>query len=400
MKGLKITFLLPGTGHLPSGGGKVVYEYANHLSRRGHRVTLVHPALVATQAGPLQIIKGAITYLHRGTAREFRPQKWFRLEPSVRTTWVPTLSSRFIPEGDVVLATAWETAEWVLDYPAEKGEKFYLIQSWETWAGPEDRVRATWETPLNKIVIARWLREMARELGVECSYIPNGIDFAQFGLDKPIETRNPNQLMMLYHTHPVKGSADGLEALYLAKKGLPDLRVTLFGVSPPDLAFPTWIDYRRLPSQQELRSYYNEAAIFIAPSHIEGWPLPPAEAMTCGAALAATNIGGHREYGIDEETALLSSPRNPKKLAENELRLVRDTELRTRIARRGYDNIRNYTWEQAVDSFERLLNCSQRQFAMSPALELQSMAPSPATTFGTGKTRFADSGSGSQRRTE
>jgi len=369
MKGLKITFLLPGEGHLPTGGGKVVYEYANHLSRRGHRVTLVHPALVAAQATPFQIIKGAISYLHRGPAREFRPKRWFPLEPSVRTTWVPTLSSRFIPDGDVVLATAWATAEWLVDYPDEKGEKFYLIQSWETWAGPEDRVRATWKAPLKKIVIARWLRDVARELGVECSYIPNGIDFEQFGLDNPIEHRNPKNLMMLYHTHPVKGSGDGLEALSLLKKELPDLRVILFGISPPDPAFPQWINYRQLPSQPQLRACYNEAAIFIAPAHMEGWPLPPAEAMTCGAALVATDIRGHCEYGIHGETALLSPPRNPKKLAENVLRLVRDAELRTNIARKGHEQIRKYSWGEAVDSFERLLNQTHApQFKLSPAL--------------------------------
>ena len=369
MKGLKITFLLPGTGHLPTGGGKVVYEYANHLSRRGHRVTLVHPALVAAQASPFQVMRGAGVFVYRSTAGEFRPRRWFPLERAVRTVWVPSLSSRFIPDGDVVLATAWATAEWVVNYPATKGQKFYLIQSWETWAGPEDRVRATWKTALQKIVVARWLRDMARELGVECSYIPNGIDFEQFGLDNPIENRDPNQVMMLYHTHPVKGSADGLEALSLVKKELPDLRVTLFGTSPPSPPFPHWVDYCRLPSHPELRACYNRSAIFIAPAHMEGWPLPPAEAMICGAALAATDIGGHREYGIDGETALLSPAGNPKKLAENVLLLVRNAELRKKIARQGCERIRRCSWDEALDSFERLLNHSHApELEVSPAL--------------------------------
>jgi glycosyltransferase involved in cell wall biosynthesis len=346
----------------------VVYEYANHLSRRGHRVTLVHPALSDAESSPFQIAKRAASFVQRSATRGFRPKNWFPLERSVRTLWVPTLSSRFIPDGDVVLATAWATAEWVPGYPASKGEKFYLIQSWETWAGPEDRVRATWLTRLRKIVVARWLRDIAGELGVECSYIPNGIDFEQFGLDKPIEKRNPNQVMMLYHTHPVKGSADGLEALALVQKELPELRATLFGASPASPAFPRWVDFRRLPSQRELRACYNQASIFIAPARTEGWPLPPAEAMFCGAALAATDIGGHREYGVHEETALLSPVRDPEKLAENVLRLVRHPELRTRLARQGHDCIQQYGWGEAVDSFEHLLNHSRvREFQRNPA---------------------------------
>jgi len=356
MMGLRITFLLPGSGHLPTGGGKVVYEYANHLSRRGHRVSLVHPALSDVETRPLQAFKRAASYIQRGATRGFRPERWFPLEPAVRTLWVPTLSRNYIPEGDVVLATAWATAEWVAEYPASKGEKFYLIQSWETWDGPEDRVRATWLTPMKKIVVARWLRDIGSELGVECSYIPNGIDFERFALDAPIENRSPNRLMMLHHFHPVKGSADGLAALHLVARELPDLRVTLFGTSAANPDFPQWVDYHRLPGQRELRACYNQASIFIAPARTEGWPLPPAEAMLCGAALAATDIGGHREYGVHEQTALLSPARSPEKLAENVLRLVRDSKLRTRIARQGHESIRKYGWGQAVDSFENLLH--------------------------------------------
>ena len=355
MKGLRITFLLHGSGHLPNGGVKVVYEYANHLSRRGHRVSLVHPALNAAASTPVHAVKSAFSFVWRSTNRSFHPKSWFQIEPTVRVLWVPTLSSRFIPDGDVVLATAWATAEWLTEYPASKGKKFYLIQSWETWAGPEDRVRGTWTAPLKKIVIARWLRDVADELGVECSYIPNGIDCHKFGIDTPIENRNPNQLMMLYHSHPVKGSADGLEALSLVKEEIPDLRVTLFGTCAANGKFPQWIDYRRLPSQQELRECYNQASVFIAPARTEGWPLPPAEAMLCGAALAATDIGGHREYAVHEETALLSPARLPEKLAENVLRLIRHPELRAKIARQGQDCIRKFTWAKAVDSFEAVL---------------------------------------------
>jgi glycosyltransferase involved in cell wall biosynthesis len=90
--------------------------------------------------------------------------------------------------------------------------------------------------------------------------------------------------------------------------------------------------------------------------------------MSCGAALAATDIGGHREYGVHDQTALLSPARDPGKLAENVLRLVRHPELRARLARQGHDCIQKYGWEHAVDSFENLLNHSRvPEFERSPA---------------------------------
>lgn len=357
---LRITFLLPGPGHMPVGGFKVVYEYANHLSRRGHRVTVVHPARCLVNASYGHIWKRAIRYLQRSLNGSYRPDSWFRIDPEVKFLWVPSLDSQNIPDGDVVIASAWQTAEWAAEYPASKGRGCYLIQHWEAWAGqegrcnPEDRVRATWKAPLKKIVIAHWLEDIATELGQDCAYIPNGLDFERFGLDKPIEARNGKQVMMLYHEqHPWKGTADGLKALSIVQAEVPDLRVTLYGTSVRHGArFPCWIEYHRLPKQNELRERYNDAAIFISPAWTEGWPLPPAEAMLCGAALVTTDIGGHREYAIQGETALLSPAKAPTELAANLLRLIRDQELRIKLARQGNEYIRQFSWKRAVGSFE------------------------------------------------
>jgi len=40
---MRITFLMPGYMWTPSGGYRVIYEYANRLVDRGHHVTVVHP---------------------------------------------------------------------------------------------------------------------------------------------------------------------------------------------------------------------------------------------------------------------------------------------------------------------------------------------------------------------
>src|SRR5215472_6104562 len=110
MGSLRITFLLPGSGHIPAGGPKVVYEYANHLTRRGHCVTLVHPAFNPAGGTALQTGRGAVAFIARSVTQSFRPTSWFPLDPGVRLRWVPSLSSPFIPDGDVLVATAWSTA--------------------------------------------------------------------------------------------------------------------------------------------------------------------------------------------------------------------------------------------------------------------------------------------------
>ncbi len=353
---VSITFVLPGSGHVPVGGFKVVYRYANGLATLGYRVSVVHPAILLKTATLTHRLKGFARYIRGQATRSYRPDGWFRLDPRVQVLWVPSLHPRYIPDADIVVATAAPTAEWVKDYPPSKGKKLYLIQGLETWSRiGRERVLHTWKLPMRKIVIARWLQEVAVSLGEQAEYIPNGLEFGIFGLDIPPEVRNPFCVMMLYHHAKLKGSEDGLKAFEIVKREIPDLRVILFGVPKKPSGLPEWITYYRKPPPKVLRQLYNKAAIFVAPSWEEGWGLPASEALMCGAALVATDVGGHREFAIHEETALLSPPRSPEALAKNISRLIREPELRLRLARAGHLYVQQFTWGRAVSLFERVI---------------------------------------------
>lgn len=352
---MKITFLLNGRGAKPSGGFKVVYEYANGLARRGNTVTVIHPARLSMDTPIYKYPEKTVRFLRRRLDGSYRPDKWFAVDDRVRLKWVPSLKSRYIPSGDIVIATAWSTAEWVSLYPSIKGKQFYLIQHLETFNASEERVLATWHLPLKKIVISRWLQKIAEDIGESASYIPNGLDFKAFGVDANEESRPADTVIMMYHPTEWKGSTDGLKALILVRERVPALKVLLFGVDPPRRAFPDWISYFENPGQQLLRKLYNQAGICVGPSWAEGWGLPPAEAMMCGCAVAATDIGGHREFARHEVNALLSPAKDPSALADNILRLIHDEPLRRRLAKAGNAGIQRFTWDKAVDEFEKTL---------------------------------------------
>lgn len=264
--------------------------------------------------------------------------------------YVSDLNASNIPDGDVVLATAWQTAEYVLGYPKSKGVKFYLIQHYETWSGSKDRVDATWRAPLHKVVISRWLYEIGRELGCEnLDYISYGIDHKKYRLLSSIPNR-PKRVVMLFRTGDWKGCPDGLQALRIVKSMYPELRAVLFGTPQRSKSIPDWVEYFRDPPQAEIVDrIYNGCSILLCPSWAEGFALPPAEAMACGCAVASTDCGGVRDFLEHEVTALLSPPRNPEALAQNVLRLLQDDELRQRLARAGQGRIQGFTWERSTD---------------------------------------------------
>jgi len=349
-----VTFVLPGSGHLPVGGFKIVYEYANRLSARGHTVTVVHASQFDRDASARSRLKTGVRFAQRALDRSYRP-RWFPLHPGVTLLWRATPAASGLPDADAVVATAWQTAEWVADYPAEKGKKFYLIQHYETWSGPRARVDATFRLGLHHLAIARWLREVVRAQGADAELLPNGLDFAAFGVDIPPETRGAGT-MMLYHDADWKGAADGLAALRGVKAQFPDLQATLFGAPAAPADLPDWIRYARRPSPELLRRLYNESAVFLATSWTEGWGLPGCEALVCGCALAATEVGGHLEFARHGETALLSPPRDPAALAHNVAKLLQNRALRLRLAEQGRAYVARFTWERAVARLEQLLS--------------------------------------------
>ncbi len=358
---MRITFVLPSSGHAPVGGFKVVYEYANGLANRGHEVTVMHPAMLYVDTPPLERAKKLARYIQRRLDRSYRPNSWFTLDPRVRIYWIPSLDERYILDGDAVVATAWQTAEWVVRYGPRKGRKFYLVYDYEHYmSGSESvkkRIGRTFSKDMHVIATSPVVIEMIQLHGVsEYCYIPNGIDFNTFKLGISIDDEARDMVGFPTRNEPFKGTIDAIKALEIIRVEVGGkLKVWTFGGKRPPYV-PEWVDYYERPSNEKLRALNNRTAVFIVPSHYEGWGLPGAEAMACGAALVSTENGGVRTYGQDGKTALLCPVKNPVALAQCVLTLLRNRELLIQIATNGYRHIQQFTWERAINAIERYLS--------------------------------------------
>lgn len=357
---MKINFILPGYPWKPVGGFRVVYEYANNLIRRAHEVCVIHPRTLrnaASSNGGLRakLHKRAL-YLRDSFLRP--DVRWQAIDKRVKMLYVPEATAAYIPEGDFVIATAWQTAEYAAEYPGSKGKKVYLIQGYETWSGEKERVDATWRLPFKKITIAGWLYRKGLELGIrqeDMALIPCAVDARKFRIKEPV-SRRPQRIAMLYNPDACKGFSDGIAALKTAHSSFPGLKAVIFGRYAKPKNLPGWAGYLRDPSQEKLvEDIYNASSIFLCSSISEGFPLPPAEAMACGCALVSTGIEGVREYARDGSSALLSAPGDPSALAGNLIRLLGDDKLRVAMAENGYRSIRAFSWERSTELLEELL---------------------------------------------
>jgi len=360
------------------GGFRVVYEYANRLVARNHEVTVLHPSRVKyPPKEKLSLLRRAKRVVRAGIELYSRPSvRWQKLDSRVKMRFARDSDSRHIPDGDAIFATAWHTVRSVLECPPQKGKKFYLIQGYETWQADKEQIEATWREPLHKIVISKWLLEIASGLGcADVSYIPNAIDPLRYHLTKPMEVRGM-QVGMLFSLSEVKGSADGIQALSITKKCFPELKAVLFGTPRRPEWIPAWMEYHQNPPQDFIvNEIYNGSRIFLSSSWAEGFALPPAEAAACGAAIVATDSGGIRDFVENGITGLLSVPRNPSALAENLCRLLNDEPLRLQLAKACNERVAQFSWEKNTDKLCALLQneAHSKSRSMSQAEPQQSL---------------------------
>jgi len=87
---------------------------------------------------------------------------------------------------------------------------------------------------------------------------------------------------------------------------------------------------------------------------MEGFGLPPMEAMACRIPVVTTEVGAIPDYAIPGKTALISQPKDFKALARNLIELIENPQKRDRIAKAGYQHIQQFTWEKSTDKLEKL----------------------------------------------
>jgi hypothetical protein len=347
-----IQFLLPGAGI--AGGIKVVFQYANHLVEQGHIVRIYYPGVMHPATKRFWAMESKLRLLKYKFFPSKEARNWFPLKADIFQ--VPSLEKKYIGDGDVVIATGNETAQYVVDLPERAGKKFYFIQDWENWGKTDEEIAYTWRLPLHRITISSTLAARAEKLGVEIdAIITNGIDSSVFYNNTPHEAHGLPKLLMLSHHDERKGLEDGFKAISLVRNTYPDISLTMFGAGEPLATMPAQTTFVQRPDSKTLRKLYSDADIFISPSHHEGCQLPPMEAMFCRTAVVATNVGGIPDYAIAGKTALVVEPHQPEKLAQAIISLIENPKLMSEIREAGYRHIRQFTLEKAAQKFEKAI---------------------------------------------
>lgn len=353
---MKITFVMA-SGFSLAGGDRVIAIYAERLKKRGHEVFVI-----STPKG----------------RPSFRQQVWFLLKGRGWISVAKNEPSHFdgvdvpcrvldrlrpvtdadVPDADVVVATWWETAEWVANLSEAKGAKAYFIQHHEVFDYlSKDKVAATYSLPLHKITISQWLVDLMQTQYSDrnVSLVPNSVDTEQFCA--PPRGKQPIPTVgMLYSETTWKGCDVSLKAFSLTAQKIPNLRLVAFGESPsPGLPLPPGAEYACCPAQSTLKDFYARCDTWLFGSRLEGFGMPILEAMACRTPVIGTPTGAAPEL-LTDGAGMLVKPEDPEDMARaiEGICKLSDAEWRV-MSNAAYAKATHYTWDDASELFEAAL---------------------------------------------
>lgn len=353
---MKITFILPYAGL--SGGIRVVAIYADRLKNRGHDVTVIS---VPKQPPTVKQRIKALLKERKWLVQNHGPSHLDNVDVqhNILEKYRP-IENDDVPHADAVIATWWETAEWINRFKLSKGTKFYFVQHHETHSNlPIERVKATYSLPLHKITISQWLVDvMAKEYGDnDVALIPNSVDHHFFNAPKRSKQIIPTVGFMYSASH-FKGCDITIGALNKIKANVPDLRILSFGSNLPstELPLPLNTEFYYQPRQEKIREIYSSCDFWLFGSRSEGFGLPLLEAMACRTPVIATRAGAAPEL-IALGGGVMVEDWNSDTMAASILRSLTIPEekwqLMSQIAR---STTSGYTWDDATLLLEKALS--------------------------------------------
>jgi glycosyltransferase involved in cell wall biosynthesis len=328
------TLYLPGESKI--GVGYQVHEFANHLVRRGHSVTVFSPSApgVGAEYAVHEVDPGSSLRTFRFAWRlRDRDLRGFdilhahgddcflagvRRPPHIRTVHGSCFAeARRVPG-------IREKARMALLGCGEVASTFIA-----------DRTVAVSNATTR---LYPWIDQV----------IPCGVDVERFASGADATPRDPVPTILFVGTYENRKRGRLLVEAFqrIVRPAMPDTRLLMVcSDAPPSPG----VEALGRVSAAELVTLYRRAWVFCLPSSYEGFGVPYIEAMAAGCPVVSTPNPGAREVLAEGRYGAIVAP---DELGETLVRLLGDERARAELAGRASLHVRQYGWRRVTDDYE------------------------------------------------
>jgi len=209
---------------------------------------------------------------------------------------------------------------------------------------------------------SRYLQQELQWLHSGIQVLPNAIEIDRY----PFRERTIAQpkLIWLRAFHSIYNPGLAVRTLQLLTDVYPAAHLTMAGPDKHDGSLPdTRALTARLGLEQRVRfpgqiaksgigRFVNEGDIFLNTTNIDNMPVSVLEAMTCGACVVSTNVGGLRYLLEDGKNALLVPPDDPCAMAGAVRRILADRVLSARLSNGARQKAASMDWSVVLEQWE------------------------------------------------
>ena len=349
---------IPHCGFNLAGGVKVLVYLANGMAARGWQVWFIEPDYASES--PFQLSSGVgVTALTTGPA-------WL---PLMVRKLIYYLKLMFLAArgAHICLANYYLTA-----YCAVVSKCLFSRKSRVVWyvqgdeavshgllaeANRTSRIlrylvaQFSYRLPASIVCVSNWVRSRIGHPESVVAHAP-ALDLEVF---RPKERVRAKSLAVV-GTIGRKGDTKGYDHFLQATRLLPDPSVVKVLVASPTLnevQLPSEVlaESIHARTEQVMADFYNQCDVFVLPSIMEAFPLPPLEAMACGCAVVVTACGGVGDYAQDGVNCLVVPPGDSLALARAVWTLCQDPFLRERLVQEGLVTARRFEKHRMAERF-------------------------------------------------
>lgn len=315
------------------GGSKIILEYANRLSKRGHKITLV--------------------------SYDEKPN-WFNLDKNVE--FIQVLENEQlednIPDCDLIIPTSWKNIYQAVKYG--KAPVTFFEQGGSHIFDVQNLSKRKYDVVKSRIgllsfvhTVSSFSKEKIREYyGIDSEVICNAVDSTIFYSRKSVEKNNEgviNITIIGSEGFKFKNINESLQAIRNLKRKDKNINLNWISQDEPKINEEKAIVN---PEQIEIGNILRNTDIFICNSEYESFCLPALEAMTCGAAVITTDNGGIRDFVKNGYNALIIEKHNLQDLMEKIEFLINNKEKREEIAKNGIETSKRFSWDESTNKIE------------------------------------------------
>ena len=156
-------------------------------------------------------------------------------------------------------------------------------------------------------------------------------------------------ILYVGNAHPHKNVENLIKAAEIAK-----MKLVLVGNDPyfyPRLPKSKYVKLIGSVPNSEIAIWYHFAMAFVSASRMEGFGIPPLEAMSVGCPVILSDIPVFHE--INGEAAIYFNEEDPKNIAEVISKTLKNKKLLENLVKKGYKQVQNYSWEKMVSEIHR-----------------------------------------------